>query len=189
MDARGSIPNPFDRCLSHAVSQSVDGDEINIHTFAEKFFQCWFREEGTCHFFLFKKNLRVTNIQFGELFSLLKVNLSLSGYERVPHLRFLSVREFSDSLRRISETFELRNPERRSAVANMYAKEFAQTLVIDPLFCSCLVYVPPLLRVNLENICAGAGYVHPCGRTILSKLVYKTTTKDLVDSLIAFREK
>ena len=135
-----------------------------------------------------QKNFRVTNIQFGELYALIKTHLSFPGRDMPPHLRFLSAREFSKSLHRISETFDLRVRGQKAFVVNAYAQEFGQTLVIDPLFCSCLVYLPPLLKLDLNKICGESGYIHSCGVTLLSELVYKTRIDHLFVALDTFLE-
>jgi len=173
----------FSRSLSQALSDSIKRGQLDRQTFAYRFFEYWFRQDGSCFFFLFKKNLRVTNIQFGELYALIRANLTFLDQQEPPHLRLLSVPEFLASLRRITETFKVAARRERLFVAHSYAQEFGQTLVIDPLFGSCLVYLPPLLRLNLERICGESGYIHSCGVNLFSQFAYNTRTEDLIEAL------
>ncbi len=128
------------------------------------------------------KHLHI-NIQFGELYALIRANLTFLDQQEPPHLRLLSVPEFLASLRRITETFKVAARRERLFVAHSYAQEFGQTLVIDPLFGSCLVYLPPLLRLNLERICGESGYIHSCGVNLFSQFAYNTRTEDLIEAL------
>lgn len=153
-----------------------------------RFWQHWFWEKGTCLFFLFRKNLRVTNIQFAELIALINLHLRFPGHSRAPHLRFLNVIEFNSSIRRLDETFNLSSTHERNRAAKMYAQQFGQTLVIDPFYCSCALYLPPLLQVDLEAICGESGYIHSCGSNLFTKLVYQTRIGDLYKSLDRFFE-
>ena len=186
-------PNPFSRfffrSLSLALEDSIKRTQLDRHKFAYRFFEHWFRQNGSCFFFLFKKNLRVTNIQFGEQYALILANLTFLDQQEPPHLRFLSIPEFLASLRRITETFKVETRRERLFVAHSYAQEFGQTLVIDPLFGSCLVYLPPLLRLDLERICGESGYIHSCGVNLFSQFVYNTETDDLIKALHAFMPK
>lgn len=152
----------------------------------ERIFNYWFRRDGTCLFFLFKKNLRITNIQFGELLSLLKTHIRVKGYARVPHLRFLSVPEFHWSFCRIKETFDLGSPKERSYVAYAYGQHFGQTVVIQPFFCSCAVYLPPLMSLDLLKVCGESGYIHSCGANLMTEFVYDTRTRHLFRAFDSF---
>lgn len=53
--------------LVDCIVMSLDNSEFKWDIFFKK----WFRENGTPYFFLFKKNLSVTNTQYVELFSLI----------------------------------------------------------------------------------------------------------------------
>lgn len=48
---------------------------------AKPFFREWLRRRGTCYFFLFKKNLKVTNIQFADLLALMRSHFKADGSE------------------------------------------------------------------------------------------------------------
>src|SRR5260221_10886889 len=53
------------------VAQSLTGDTQDFQW--DVFFRLWFRTHGTPCFFLFKRHLGVTNMQYVELFSLLQL--------------------------------------------------------------------------------------------------------------------
>ena len=50
-------------CLQQCLEEA---NEKNIFN-AEKFFFDWFKNHGSSYYFLFKKNLKVTNIQFARI--------------------------------------------------------------------------------------------------------------------------
>jgi tRNA G10 N-methylase Trm11 len=164
---------------------------LNASTLQGKFdpgnlFDHWFREQGKAYFFLFKKNLHVTNIQFGELIALIRTHLSFQVTTEAPYLRFVSPKEFRWSLNRLQETFDLTVEKNREYVAEVYAQQFGQTAVLDTFYCSCALYLPPLLDVDLRRICGESGYVHSCGKNLLTKLIYDTRACDLDQALRHF---
>src|SRR5204863_7886126 len=93
----------FERILIDALSASEKSDDNEESRFsASKFFNNWFREKGSAYFFLFRKNLKVTNIQFAELIALLKTYNVCSDTEKTVHeLQFVTEDEFKDAVRQL----------------------------------------------------------------------------------------
>jgi hypothetical protein len=184
--ALSSFPNEtnteFSDLFSASLRQSTRGGKFE----AANFFEHWFRNQGKAYFFLFKNNLRVTNIQFGELIALVRVHLKLPDGRKVPNLRFVSFQEFRWLLKRLHETFDLTSEQGRTYVAAAYAPQFGRTLVLDPFFCSCALYLPPPLDADLRGICGESGYIHSCGANLLTKLIYHTRGSDLDEALGRF---
>jgi len=65
----------FFKNLKKAVSQSITDDVFD----ANNFFDQWFCRSGKAYYFLFRKNLSVTNIQFAELLALVRHHLTWNG--------------------------------------------------------------------------------------------------------------
>src|SRR5438552_1091612 len=108
--SRSVFYEPFLRSLEVSIKGgSCDRLALSEH---------WFREQGKPYFFLFKKNLHVTNIQFGELIALVRTHLRFPGAGAVPYLRFVSHQEFLWSIKRLQETFDLNSVEGREQVAD-----------------------------------------------------------------------
>src|SRR5258708_2442297 len=157
-------------------------------TFASyKFFDHWFRDSGKVFSFLFKKNLKVTNIQIAELVALFRTyTRSNCEKETLGDLHFLSTREFNENIERIVNTFPRQYQNSRSRfeiVAENYGDILKRTVVFEPYFGSCVVYLPCSLAVELHLICASSGYIHSCGANIYIRNVYKATKEELYERL------
>jgi len=61
---------------------------------APEFIREWFRERGSAYFFLFKKNLRITSMQFADLPSLVRRFTTSDDGEIIRDLQFSNVDEF-----------------------------------------------------------------------------------------------
>jgi SAM-dependent methyltransferase len=147
------------------------------------FFKKWFRGSGKVFFFLFKRNLRVTNIQVAELLALLRVHVSA---EAGTDLQFLSSRDFNESIEKIVQTFprDKAHPRLRyERIAANYSELLKRAIVFEPNYGSCVVYVPYGLTLDLQSICALSGYIHSCGYHIYIRNVYKATKRELFDRL------
>ncbi len=155
------------------------------------FFEDWFRRHGRDYFFLFKKNLSVTNMQFVELFALLQTHAI-----RNPHtgrssdqLMFYS----TDELRTfVSETVEYLATESKSrgafkkqlhSFAEKYIGLFRSAVVVDMFYGSAAVFLPPGLDVDLNVVCAESGYVHSAGRSLYVRNVEKAEFRHLHGNL------
>jgi hypothetical protein len=87
--------NIFFECLKNYCLYGTS-DKDNYKTF----FNSWFREYGKAYTFVYKQNLRVTNIQQVELLVLLK---KFCSAENKDALFFISSKEFVDKIEKIIE--------------------------------------------------------------------------------------
>lgn len=154
------------------------------------FYRAWFRgPRSRPYFFLFKKNLTVTNLQFAELLALLRTYTQREGESGRPDLQFLSTTEFTqkvdellvaltgeeiseEAIDRRCETFEAR-----------WGDLFARTVVLDAFYGSCVIFLPPGLDLDLASVCAMSGYIHSCGPSIWARKVKKADPEELVGKL------
>jgi len=134
---------------------------------------------------LFRKHLGVTNVQYAELISLIQ-NLAVDETTGSPIGQL--VFQTTDSLKVIIvETINalLDIPKsRRTTVhidkfAKLYVDVFAGTAAVDMFYCSCAIFLPPGLKLDLEKLCAQSGYIHSAGRSIYIRNIKKSRQQDL----------
>jgi len=155
------------------------------------FFRNWFREQGSAYYFLFRKNLKVTNVQFAELLALIRSHTRLKEKREIfQDLQFLTAPEFRTALRELIDSFPPPlNKERCELIASLYSSILKRQVVIESLFGSCAVYVPPHLEIDLASICAQSGYIHSCGRIVYIRNIGKANKKEVVDALRKYLRK
>ena len=150
------------------------------------FFKAWYRDRGTPYFFLFSKNLNVTNIQFAELISLLRMHTKGTWKPgRKGGLHFQSVDDFKESVRSLARAFPP-TPDRPRLLAELYGDLLRRTVVIHTFFGSCAVFPPPGVSFELGPICRESGYIHSAGRAVHIRSVYKSRADDLRTRLVEY---
>lgn len=163
-----SLCNAFRESFDHTAL--ADGRPVfNEH----EFFLRWFGRHEQKYFFLFRRNLSVTNIHFAELLSLIRVHHHISdGDIGVNNLQFVSrstfavlVRGFAADFARISIEGTARHVGPDSAFSTMvaqYAPLFSHLLVLDYFYGSAAVFSPSHIRLRLDRICAYSGGIYAC---------------------------
>jgi tRNA G10 N-methylase Trm11 len=143
----------------------------------------WFRGRGL--FFLFTKHLRVTNVQFTELLGLLRMHMrEKKSAEPAASLIFTTSEEFDHLLVEVIEPFlDRNNTELGKVLADLYFDVFARTVIVDPYYGSCNVFVPPTLRLDLAAIAGEAAYLHSCGFSVFVRNMVKAEPQLLHDKL------
>ncbi|HEX3747048.1 MAG TPA: hypothetical protein VHW09_24095 [Bryobacteraceae bacterium] len=152
---------------------------------AKLFFQRWFRQHGSPWFFLFKKNQRVTNIQYAELFALIRSNADRSG-RRIKDVQFVSVSEFNTYAEQVVGSFSVDESALSEApvkLANLFLGLLKDLVAVDPYFGSCSVFLPPQMTINHTVICGTSGYIHSCGRSVFVRNISKATKEELSNNL------
>jgi len=176
-------------------------------------FNDWFIESGKAYYFLFKKNLKVTNIQFAELIALIRYTASRNGRRVGSDLIFLSSREFKESIGELINSFFLDEKFPRKVmfgdvqnldptmgelgkykitdinrycadrISEIYYALARNIVVADAFFGSCAIYLPPELEIDIGLICAKSGYIHSCGKNIFIRNIEKTTRDLFIKSI------
>jgi tRNA G10 N-methylase Trm11 len=161
-----------------------NGDVTTTH-----FFYNWFKEAGSSYFFLFKRNLRVTNIQYAELLSLLRTFI-FARYknESISELEFASSDEFLHSISNIFTSIKChKDPvENYKLIYRLYSQLMRRLVIVDSYYGSCAVYLPPNLSLDIKLLCAQSGYIHSCGKNIFSRNMNKISEKFIEDSLAKY---
>jgi SAM-dependent methyltransferase len=169
--------------LTTTFERSVSADVFD----SSKFFREWYDRESSAYFFLFRKNLKVTNLQFAELIALLRTYIAdeKTGRGKI-QLLFLSTRSLKDTIRDIvTERGAVPHIDYRRChlLAELYSDLLSRIVVVDVFQGSAAVFIPPNLTIDLERICGLAGYVHSCGRIIFIRSTDKITEPYMLDAL------
>ena len=166
------------RSALHAHKNAADGADKETPSYgyksfpASRLFEEWFINRGQSYYFLFKKNLRVTNIQMAELVALLRVHAAAAD-NRTIDIQLLTWEEFRSAIERVGESFGPTGADKW--LVDRYGRLLETAVILDPLFGSCIVYVPPTLTLPIEKVCAESGYIHSCGHRVYARNVYKAT--------------
>ena len=184
--------SPFVKLVANLLAQACLNDTAGRETervFSDaKFFKLFYRDNGHPLFFLFKKNLRVTNIQFPELLALLRCHCKIEGRQST-NFRFVSTNDFREWVSAITYTFNKDLSEKRFLeVSALYSEMFQRTIICDPYFTSCSIFLPPGIAVDLISICGYSGYIHSCGRCLFIRKTDKTSTEHFFGALDTYLE-
>lgn len=158
--------NIFKECIKHYFEK-------------KEFFNPWFRKYGKSYLFVFKKNLKVTNIQYAEFISLIKSNIKIKNHSGNCSIQFLSVSDFVDTASRLFSTFnypqkdEKENVKLLDTIEECYSSLINHIIVIDAFYGSCAIFLPYNIELNIENVCGLSGYIHSCGDNIFTRRISK----------------
>lgn len=173
--------------LTTCIIQSIHEQEFHW----EKFFKLWFRDKGTPFFFLFKKNLGVTNTQFLELFNLITVHSSCVLDKEVEcKLLFYGTEHikntFSEAIISLLENFDGKDVTRFYEFSDRYIDVFSVTVAVDMFYGSSAVFTPPGIIVNLDQVVADAGYIHSAGYSVYIRNIKKAKHSDFFQNVKEF---
>ena len=157
----------------------------------EKFFMRWFREHGKPCYFLFRKHLGVTNTQYVELFSLIQSLSSISGTTEISDCFLFRTADdlkttLTETINSLLDEDESKREQMIKGFAVNYSDAFSRTAAIDLFYCSCAVFLPPGIDINLEKLCAQSGYVHSAGYSIYIRNIKKARKHDLIQSISSY---
>ena len=171
----------------HRRSTDEQGESFNVSTF----FDTWFRTHGTPLFFLFKKNLKVTNIQFAELLALIRTYARDTERNRID-VRFVSSKDFSGTVQQMVDTFRRDHDTDKGtwkAIAGLYQDMLSRLVCVDTYFGSCAVFLPPGIKISLVDVCFRSGYIHSCGYNVFMRNTYKAKKDLFISRLRAHHDK
>ncbi|NTU95326.1 MAG: hypothetical protein HGA52_04670 [Bacteroidales bacterium] len=159
-------------------------------------FKSWFVENGDAYYFLFKKNLRVTNIQFSELTSLVRLYSKRDGNDCGAELLFINVQQFEVAFFETMKSFVSGSGDGDSDYDSLSELLVAQyfdlmknIVLLDVFYGSCVVYLPPGIDIDLRKICAYSGYIQSCGVNLYTRNVVKADKVGFVNVLRRYLEK
>lgn len=175
------------------IQRHVHGREFS----ESAFFDEWFYRRGRAYTILFKRHLGITNLQFAELYALLRQYTSETSDERVASefvssaLMFHNSHDFKSTLKTVVESLLESMPTDPETIdwtgfSAAYDSLLKYSMILDARYGSCSLLVPPNLSVALAEICVQSGYVDSCGLQIYARSFEKVVPGELVDSLKAY---
>ncbi|MDG6027440.1 MAG: hypothetical protein E3K40_12170 [Candidatus Brocadia sp.] len=171
------------KMLVDTLAKAIQSNKFH----AEEFFKLWFRQQGSSYFFLFKKNLSITNIQYAELLSLIQDHAikAVTG-EHVGRLMFHSTDDFNSMLTSVMVPMIEGSKEgvpNLQFIAKLYYPLFENAVVINAYHGSCAVFLPHHITLDLLSVCAQSGYIHSCGRSVFIRNVNKANKADFFQAI------
>lgn len=189
-----NIEESIKKALLRADSER-DEPGYGTGTFAAAFFRIWMKEEGNAYYFLFHKNLRVTNMQHAELVALVTAyTYDKVTMQQVRTIQFVSTGDFISRVQALWEAVPIvGGSDHRVGRAEWFAKTYAHLLyhavVIDSFFGSSSVHLPPHLDAHLSIICGLSGYIHSCGRNVFVRNVSKARPSHFQTAMSRYLER
>ncbi len=184
LDMISEFKKELAKLLTDCITQSIYGTDFRW----EIFFNLWFRQHGSSLFFLFKKNLSVTNTQYVELFSLLSQHSrKKSSKNGKTKLLFYSTEHIKTTFTEVvSSLLEDYNPNDSSKISNFskrYLDIFCSSVAVDMFFGSCAIFLPSGIEIDLEKITFDSGYIHSSGKSIFIRNIKKAKRNDFLESI------
>lgn len=175
----------FDENLHDALFGAWNSDRRAFDP--RKFFTDWFRRQGTPLFFLFKKNLSQSNIQFAELLALIRTHtVKRKGKSPVQELQFLTFNEFIEGFSMMVAAFEGGDGDAACKdIVRLYSEPLSRLVLVEPFFGSATVFIPPHLELDYKRVCGESGYIHSCGTNVFTRAIDETDPKDFLDTIEA----
>ncbi|MDP2601081.1 MAG: hypothetical protein Q8S00_00585 [Deltaproteobacteria bacterium] len=189
-----SVPDPTHEALITEIAsalRSVSAEHAppghETSGIGHAFLRLWMKERGHAFFFLFRKNVTVTNIQFAELLALVScyTKNKRTGC-RPTSLQFVSSNDFSATVQGIVDALPLSpvsSEPGSKRIAEHYAHLLQDTIVVDTFFGSCCIYLSPHLDLDLRAVCGLSGYVHSCGRNVFVRNITKAQRQHFFEAL------
>lgn len=174
--------------LAEAFKAALDVQPNEDQSLSREFVKHWWREFDNGYFFLFKRNIRATNMQYAELVSLLRLHshgiaprggqLSLLTYEQAATFISGICTDMRDEITLGTSPEEIANE-----LADAFIELFEQAALIEPFACSCTVSLPPPVDIDLAAICAESGFIHSCGKAFFQRPLQRARLEELVEDL------
>lgn len=172
---RGSIP--------------LEQSKLEGRSWITSFLAAWFRESGPerALFFLFRRNLGTTNLAHVELAALVRsharaLNSDTAGFNLLTLDRFVAlIAEGMQFCERITGHEDVH--VMIEAFVERYGSILIRSIVLDPLNCSCGVYLPPGVTLDLREVTARSAYIHSSGFSVFGRNVKRITPEYMSERL------
>lgn len=171
--------------LAEVLLQSLRSATSRTKFSPARFFATWFSSPGG-FFFLFRKNLSVTDIQYAELLALIRQYAKRDSSPLANTLSFSSPNEFkelSGSLVQQLIDVSLDVDAALRLAVELYEPIFHSLIVVRPFYGSCVAYLPPGMTIDLVSICGMSGYVHSCGPAVYIRRIEKAKSNEFFEAL------
>lgn len=160
-----------------------------------KFFEEWFYIYGKAYLFTFKNHLGITDLQYAELYALVRqyttidVEHKISAHDILFHGSFDFKKTLQASVDSYIDGYSAVSEINWDAFTEIYNTLLNSSVILDARYCSCSILLPPTLFLKLSQICIQSGYIDSCGLQIYAKRIEKVQSNILVRKLISYLEK
>lgn len=175
---------------------STNHDE-NLDFNVDRFFGKWFYEEGKPYAIFFKKNLEITNLQYAELYPLIRQYTSETDLfcteSSHTDVMFHNSEEFKHTIERL--VYSYINSAKSLDEINWeifyeaYESLLSLGVILDQRFGSCSLLMPPSLSIEINQVCAQSGYIDSCGLQIYVRHIEKAKSNEVSNSVEQYIEK
>lgn len=169
----------FKEKLTKCIKDSLQTGEFHWDSFFDK----WFRMDGTPLFFLFKKNLSVTNLQYVELFQLINSNIKSDEnklfFYKAEHVR----QTFSELIESVLQSRSTDSDHSIEDFVDSHYQIFKHTVSVDLFFNSCSVFLPPGIDIDLSSVVFESGYIHSAGFSVYIRNIKKANKVQFKDNV------
>ena len=168
----------------------------------EAFFNDWFYRQGRAYAILFKRHLGITDLQYAELYPLIRQYTFLvedgkkpieGRGKRAQNLMFHNTDDFKRTVRNIIDPFLESTPTESqldlTALSGAYDSLLRYSVILDSRYGSCCLLVPPCLSLSLGEVCAQSGYIDSCGPQIYARSIESGSPADFVRCLSEYQKK
>lgn len=178
---------------SLSTEMGIDDPDVRnlgqIRIFANQLIHRWYHNTGDSYVFVFRQNLRNTNLQYAEFLSLLRLNIrNRDGIKSFKaSIMFASGRELENAL---TEYLDYINEHTNSSfldVVEQVYRKLNDIVLINAFYGTAIIMMDESKILNFAQIVIHSGYIHSCGRLILmnssvtlnAEKIYNTTKKYL----------
>jgi len=182
-------------------------DQVARSAFCEDFLRRWLissenplalnpTSASGSYFFLFWKNLSVTNVSVVELASLLRIHVRDRASDAHLQIDFISTEDYKVFLINLWESLfptdeRLVNERIKEAVDQIlrfHETFFKRTVIFDTYYTSALIHIPMSLKINIGAVTIESGYVHSAGLAIYVRNIEKAEQLKFISRLGNFLE-
>ncbi|HEY2709240.1 MAG TPA: hypothetical protein VGI95_14405 [Caulobacteraceae bacterium] len=148
-----------------------------------------FATPGQKHAFVFNQNARRTNIQIAELLSLVRRHIYVKDTaKRQTEIEFSTFEEVKTFLEEVIAHGNVGDPNSFETFVSELALFFEDKVLVETLYGSACIFLPPKLRVDTALVCGESGYIHSCGDLLILRNAEKMTEakfKEAIEDCIA----
>lgn len=162
---------------NHLVQPHEEHDRVHLDV--DKVANEIFAQPGKKFSFVFKQNLRRTNMQIAELVALARFYVTdVEGKPIGARLDFMNFEEIKATIQEVSEHTNLSNPADLERLAEKVIQICADTALLEIYYGTAAIFLPQNMKIDLMRICGESGYIHSCGELLLLRNAEKTSSRE-----------
>lgn len=188
--------------MTHKITKKLQDILINSTSDIEgvivfdvaKFYDDWFNNCGSGYTIFFKQNLDITNLQYAELYPLIRQytqsKTSDTKDQPIHDVMFHSSEDFKKAVEQLVYSYingrNINRPLDWSIFFEAYGSLLSLGMVLDQRYGSCSLLVPPCLSLQMNRLCSQSGYIDSCGIQIYVQHMEKASSTALKESVKSY---